>query len=50
MYNELLCINIGFRLQSYDIFSKVVSATYGKLAKGTKAQAAKNQQIMKSLT
>jgi hypothetical protein len=35
-------------LQSYDIFSKVVSIAHGKSSKGIKTENAKNQSVTKN--
>ncbi len=47
MYQVLVCIVIGFRLQSYDIYLNVVSATYGKFANKSEAETVMNQRIVK---
>lgn len=48
MYNVRVNIDVVILLQRYDIFSNVVSVTYGKYANKGKMETAVNQTIAQS--
>ena len=48
MYKVRIYIVVAFPMQSYDIFSNVVSVAYGKYANKVKIETTANQLITKN--